>query len=295
MASLSAQHPLIDVAEDDSIVRLIRHATERIEPASLYRRRLRGEVLNLHVALREGLVAPRRPRAMTAIGRAVLLASLTLAVSVSAAGAAAQAAIPGELFYPVKRQLEGIRLQLATGVARGDLLEMAAAERLEELERLATAGEWTLVSSATADLAAAEDALISAGRPLDTDLQARLIQRIERLEGLLAAAPVEGRAGLQQALNAVSSPHGEPTGAPGEGPSDRTPPGQDPVRTGNGGYGVSGNSGSGGPASDGSADHPPTDDRDEGSGNAAVGDKAAGAEQDNAPASGHPAPSNAAR
>lgn len=283
MASLGARHPLGDFTEDDSVVRLIRHASEALEPATAFRRRLRGEVLNLHVALREGLVAPRRTRAMSTIGRAVLLASLTLAVSVTAAGAAAQSAIPGELLYPVKRQLEGIRLQLASGPARGDLLEMAVGERLEELERLARAGEWTLVSAATHDLTAAEDVLIGAGMPPDAGARTTLDRRIERLKTLLASAPTEGRKGLQQALNAMSSPHGMSTGSPGKGPSDRTPPGQDPARPANGG-----------PASNGSQDHPPVDSRGGGStGNGAVNGNANGADQGNGPASEHAAPSHA--
>lgn len=268
MASLGARHPLGDFSEDDSVVRLMRHASKTIEPDALYRRRLRGELLNLHVALREGLAAPRRTRVMSTIGRAVLLASLTLAVSVTAAGAAAQSAIPGELLYPVKRQLEGIRLQLASGPARGDLLEMAVAERLEEVERLANAGEWTLLSAATGDLTAAEGVLISAGTPLDPDRRATLDRRIERLEMLLASAPSERRKGLQQALNAMSSPHAKSTGSRGNGPSNGTPPGQDPVRPANGG-----------PAANGSEDRAPTDNRGGGStGDGALNGNAHGAE-----------------
>jgi hypothetical protein len=204
MASIGVKGGMNELPEDDRVVRLLRRAAMDLEPDPLFRRRVRGEVLNRHVATREGLVAAPRERAVGRLGRAVLLASLTLAVSVSAAGAAAQSALPGELLYPMKLQIESIRLQLASGMARADLLSMALSARLDELERLATAGEWQLVATASDAVETAEREVRATGRGIDTTQQARLAGRIERLEALLAAAPAGERRGIERALQVAT-------------------------------------------------------------------------------------------
>ena len=125
---------------DDAMLRRLERALARLEPDPLFRRRLRGQVVNLHVAAREGLIRQPRPRrSMGRLGRAVLYGSLMLALSVSAAGAAAQESLPGDLLYGVKLQLEEIRMQVAPPSVRDDLAAMALAERVEELEALAEA------------------------------------------------------------------------------------------------------------------------------------------------------------
>src|SRR4029077_53197 len=74
------------VTRDDPIAGMIARATGRIHPARAYRWRLRGRLLNRYVAVREGLVplAPSPRVVMGSLGRAVLFASVGLAVSVSA-------------------------------------------------------------------------------------------------------------------------------------------------------------------------------------------------------------------
>ena len=204
MASIGVGRGGHELPEDDPVARLLRRAVLDLEPDPLFRRRVRGEVLNRHVAMREGTLAAPRGRQVGRLGRAVLLASLTLAVSVSAAGAAAQSALPGELLYPMKLQLEAIRLQLASGPARADLLSISLSTRLDELERLAAAGEWQLVDVASDAVEEAEREARATGRPVDATQQARLAGRIERLRVLLAAAPAGGRQGIERALQVAT-------------------------------------------------------------------------------------------
>lgn len=231
-----------DPFEERAIIELLHGATAAIEPDPMYRRRLRGRVLNAHVARREGLLRSHPRREMGALGRSVLVASLTLAVSVSAVGAVAQDALPGDVLYPVKRQLEAIRLQIATGDARDDLLAQALSERLEEYERLAAAGDWDRADAAEADVVAAEVAVELHGQPPTADQQARARRHVERLQALLAAAPAAQRHGVQRALQvaeerALAAPRSapsansqRPSAPPGQGATPpaqaSTPPGQ---------------------------------------------------------------------
>lgn len=189
-----------DPFEDRAVVELLHRATAAIEPDPMYRRRLRGLVLNAHVARREGLVRSRPPRQMGAVGRSVLVASLTLAVSVSAVGAVAQEALPGDVLYPVKRELEAIRLQIASGAARDDLLAQALSARLDEYERLAAAGDWQRADTAEAEVIAAEVAVELHGQPPTPEQQARARRHVDRLEALLQDAPAAQQNGLRRAL-----------------------------------------------------------------------------------------------
>src|SRR5207245_1217031 len=83
------------------------------------------------VAVREGLVheSPRQVH-MGSLGRAVLYASVGLAISVSAVGAASSSALPGDPLYGVKRQVEELRMEIAPASVRPMLAAMALEERL---------------------------------------------------------------------------------------------------------------------------------------------------------------------
>lgn len=192
-----------------------------IRPDPLFGRRLRGIVLNRHVAQREGLTSPGAaplPRAMGRLGRACLLASVVLATSVAGAAGAAQESVPGDPMYSFKLQIEAFRLRVAPVWMRDDLASTALAERLEELETLLVAGEWALAQSAAAAVQSSADALAAlapSGRLVGAE---RIEAHLASLEALIAGAPDTARGGLERALLAVESdPPGNAYGSGADG------------------------------------------------------------------------------
>jgi hypothetical protein len=142
---------------------------------------------------------------MGRLGRSVLVASLALAVTAGSVGAVSQSALPGDALYPVKRQLEELRLRVAPASLREALELDLFDERLDEVERLAAADRWS-------DLPAAVDAALAArGGLAESDLtaDAALSTHAEVLESLLSTAPQAARGGIQRALRA-SSPERRP-------------------------------------------------------------------------------------
>jgi hypothetical protein len=221
--------------------RLERHL-RRIQPDPMFRRRLRGQVLNRYVATREGMIQAARPtrrrREMGALGRGVLFASMLTALGVSAVGAAAQESVPGDALYTVKLQLEGLRMYVAPPGLRDELAAMALDERLEEVERLAAAGRWELVDAAAASAARAEDqfaALSSeaaAAGSADFNRDEAILVHAQRLAQLIATAPTSAQNGLWRAVEASTSadpPAVDPP--PAQSPEDPKQGGQRPAKT----------------------------------------------------------------
>ena len=201
----------LDQAYAQSLERTLR----RLEPDALYRRRLRGELLNRYVATREGLVRPpQRPRAMGALGRGVLYASLAVAIASSAAGAAAAESLPGDPLYPVKLRFEEIRLQIAPQSMRADLMAMALDERLHEMEELARAGNWSQVAAAADAVAQAEELLAGTQGAPGQSAVSDLSQHAAVLRALIDTAPAAAQDGLNQAIEAATS-QGNPVAQPG--------------------------------------------------------------------------------
>jgi hypothetical protein len=191
---------------DQAYAQSVERTLQLLEPDALYRRRLRGEVLNRYVATREGLVRPpQRPRAMGALGRGVLYASLAVAVASSAAGAAAAESLPGDPLYPVKLQLEEIHLQIAPPAMRADLIAMALDERLHEMEDLARAGNWSQVAAAADAVARAEDRLAGMQAAPGQTAANELSEHAAVLEALIETAPAAAQDGLNQAIEAATS------------------------------------------------------------------------------------------
>jgi hypothetical protein len=204
------------VQPDDPIARLVARTSTRLRPDPTYQRRLRGRVMNQFVAMREGLVPmPTARREMSRVGRSVLYASFGLAVSATAVGAASTQSLPGDALYPVKLHLEQVRMEIAPPSVKPTLAAAALDERLSEVEKLATAGRWTLVPLAAEEANAAEAALVALG---GTPADARGLARHRTLLAtLLAAAPASARSGVALALAASSLPpmtaHGQGSGA----------------------------------------------------------------------------------
>lgn len=201
---------------DPIIAARVERHLRRIQPDPLFRRRLRGQVLNRYVANREGMIEPARPasrrRETGALGRGVLFASLLTALGVSAVGAAAQESLPGDALYSVKLQLEELRMRVAPPGLRDDLAAVALDERLEEVEQLAAVGRWQLVDEAAASAARAEEQLaaVSNGATPDAgaaDREQAIHGHAQRLEELIATAPASARDGLERALQASTVDH----------------------------------------------------------------------------------------
>jgi hypothetical protein len=77
----------------------------------------------------------------------VLYASFVLSVSVSSAMAASQGAAPGDALYPLKLQIERLRLQALPEHLHDDLSAHALGERIHELGVLAERGDWSRVAT----------------------------------------------------------------------------------------------------------------------------------------------------
>ena len=228
--------------------RIERHL-RRIQPDPMFRRRLRGQVVNRYVAAREGMI-PIEPvsahrREMGVLGRGVLYASLLTAMSVTAVGAASQDSLPGDALYGVKLQLEGLRMQVAPPRLRDDLATVALAERLEEVEKLAEQGRWTEVDAAVAAAvqAAAQLERVTGGHgaaAADRLISAALHEHTARLAELLLIAPESARRGLERALE-VARAEGPPGPAapnippPGHGAGGQPATGEHPQQGGAGG------------------------------------------------------------
>jgi hypothetical protein len=210
---------------DPIIAARVERHVRRIQPDPLFRRRVRSVVVNRYVAAREGMMntpaahpAMRRP--MSALGRGVLYASLLTAVGATAVAAAAQDSLPGDALYGVKLELEQVRMEIAPPNLRDDLAAMALDERLDELERLASAGHWELVDEAAERAAAAERALAAFGADSASGgwatAEDAMQRHTERLEQLLTTAPASAQEGLRQAVNTATGPHepNDPQAAP---------------------------------------------------------------------------------
>ena len=238
---------------DDPIARMISRTVGRIQPERTYRWRVRGRLLNQYVAVREGLVPPipARRAQMGSLGRAVLLASVALAISVSAVGAASSNALPGDPLYAVKRQVEQVRMDIAPPSVRPALAAMALEERLSEVEQLAAAGSWSRVALAELEVDGAVATIRELGGSLTADQVAELSHHTEVLTALIARAPAAAQPGLERALvasagvaaTADSGKHlgqgilSGSTGAPSTGNHGTANSGNDGVAGGNPGGG----------------------------------------------------------
>lgn len=147
------QRPLRPPAtvSDEAVERYLAAVRADLSVDPLFRRRLRGAVVNRFVADREASTSMRRGRRqMGGLGRAVLYASFALSVSVTTAMAASQGAVPGDALYPLKVQIEQLRLQALPVQFHDDLAAHSLGERIHELGVLAERGDWARVTSLAA-------------------------------------------------------------------------------------------------------------------------------------------------
>ena len=193
------------IASDAAVRRYIEAIRRQIEPDPLYRRRLRGQVVNRFVAQKRGidLTGPRRPSRMGALGRACLYASFALAVSVTGVMAASDAAIPGDVLYPLKLRIEEMRLDVLPDEYDDELAAYALSERIGELSQLVEAGD---VARASALAGSIHDAYEQALAESD---DAGQLAQTARPAGCLARAgrerPSVARACLDRACDGRSA------------------------------------------------------------------------------------------
>ncbi len=199
------------VLSDEAIERYLTVLRAEVEIDPLFRRRLRGQVVNRYVAAREGLDAGEGSRHMGRLGRAVLYASFSLAVTVTSVMAASQAALPGEVLYPLKRQMEQFRVEILPSRFHAGLAAYALSERIGEMDGLAVAGDWEDVAGLAATIEAGYLELLAID-PAGTD--AALHQHLVVLNRLLERLPEGARSAIQTTIDRAAEARGA---APGNG------------------------------------------------------------------------------
>ena len=135
------------ILSDQAVERYLAAVRAELSLDPLFRRRLRGRVVNQFVAEREARTATGPRRRMGGLGRSVLYASFALSVSVASAMAASQGAAPGDALYALKTQIEYLRLQALPEHLHDDLAAHALGERIHELGILAERGDWARVAT----------------------------------------------------------------------------------------------------------------------------------------------------
>lgn len=189
------------IASDAAVRRYIDLIRAEIEPDPLFRRRLRGAVLNQFVAVREGAipVAHAPSRAMGRLGRACLYASVAVAMSVGVTMAASQAALPGDPLYGVKLRIEALRVVALPAEFQDDLAVYALAERINELSRLAEAGR-IAEAEAAAPVIEAQVAVVAAMGIAPEVENGLLASRLEVLDALVEELPPKAQQAIERAM-----------------------------------------------------------------------------------------------
>jgi hypothetical protein len=192
------------IASDAAIRRYVEAIRGQIEPDPLYRRRLRGQVVNRFVDQTRGIdrSGRRRPSRMGALARASLYASFALAVSVTGVMAASDAAIPGDILYPVKRGIEQMRLEVLPDEFRDELVVYALSERIDELNQLVEAGDVADASTLAGLIHDAYAQAVAEGGDAD-GLARRLDRQVARLAQVVSGLPSKARASIEHAMAGV--------------------------------------------------------------------------------------------
>lgn len=138
------------ILSDEAVERYLEAVRAELSVDPLFRRRLRGILVNRFVAEREDRATSGSRRRMGSLGRAVLYASFVLSVSVSSAMAASQGAAPGDALYGLKIQIEHLRLQALPEHLHDELAAHSLGERIHELGVLAGRGDWERVTAQAA-------------------------------------------------------------------------------------------------------------------------------------------------
>ena len=171
------------IASDAAIRRYLEAIRRQIEPDPLYRRRLGARSSIDSSPRKRGIdpTGPRRPSRMGALGRACLYASFALAASVTGVMAASDAAIPGDVLYPLKRSIEEMRLDVLPDEFHDELAVYALSERIDELSQLVEAGDVARASTLASSIHDAYEQAVA-----ETDDAGGLPRRLDRQVARLA-------------------------------------------------------------------------------------------------------------
>jgi len=224
------------ITSDEAVRRYVEAIRPQLEPDRAFQRRLRGEMLNRYVVARGEARTSALPAAARSVARAAMLASLALAITVGGTMAASQSAIPGDLLYPVKREIEELRVTLLPQSFRGELATYSLAERIHELGRLVEAGEWELAAGLAGSIEDAVATLAGLGMTPSTD--GALAEPIATLTVLLQSLPPEAQTAVEEALDAAP-------GLLNAGPGTGSGAGDDRGEGNGNGNGGNGNGGNG--------------------------------------------------
>ena len=226
------------ILSDEAVERYLAAIRAEIRPDPLFRRRLRGEVMNRYVAAREGIGARPARRSMGPLGRAVLYATFTLAVTSTSVLAASQEALPGDLLYPLKRHVEALRVQVLPTHLHDDLAALALAERINELGHLAERGDWGRVAIQAAAVEHDYDAFLLLADAAPPGSNERYLTV---LAGLVDRLPDQARAAVQAVIDRGSDI--DPTYPAQGGPNGEVPRGNSESTPAGGAAGAGGNAG----------------------------------------------------
>jgi hypothetical protein len=217
---------------DEETVGWLREAVLELDPDPLFRRRLRGRLLNGYVEVREGMRRPApAPSGMGRIGRAALYASLTMAVGATAVGAASRDALPGDPLYGVKLAIEELRTDTAPASVQRQLAAASLETRIDEFAQLAARGNWALAAASAQQVAAELSHLKTMGGAPPAE-ETGIEHRLAVLIVVLEKAPPAAREGLQRAIAAPeSAPGQQPRVDAGAASSPASPPSPRPERT----------------------------------------------------------------
>lgn len=192
------------ILSDQAIERYLAAVRAELDPDPLFRRRLRGQVMNRYVATREGMVETPHRRSMGRVGRAVLYASFALAATTTSVLAASQEAVPGDLLYPLKRHVESLRVQVLPAHLQDDLAAYELAERIGELAILAERGDDARVAGLAAIIERDYEALVEISQATPGSNSHQLTV----LSALIERLPEPARAAIAEVIDRQSDQTG---------------------------------------------------------------------------------------
>jgi hypothetical protein len=197
---------------DEAMERRLAALFSHVEPDPLFSRRMRSQAVNRFVAAREGIAVDVPDRSVTgamgSLGRACLYASFVLGAGAASVLAASQEALPAEPLYGLKLRIEQVRMEILPGHLHEQLAINALTERIDEMARLADAGN---AEGALALAPAVEASLQQVAEFQATADTVRVTDGVEQqlvvLDALIERLPEQARSAVHAAIDGVPGLH----------------------------------------------------------------------------------------